>query len=210
MARLLIATLAAALLLGIAAVPVAAHGRYKSSLPKKGEVLSTAPRSVEIVFSQQLQKVAGTYGIDVTDAAGASLTADDALLDEADRSRMAVALEPGRGPGRYVVRWHNVSDDDSDPAEGAFAFYVGTEPTPADLDADRELARVGSDPLSGAAPPRSEEVTPTPVATVAAVETPVLQDDDGADNGLLIGGIAIAAVIVAVVGAVIVLARRRA
>jgi methionine-rich copper-binding protein CopC len=199
MARLLIATLAAVLVLGAAPLSVAAHGRYKSSLPKKGEVLAAAPASVEIVFSQQLQKVAGTYGIDVTDAAGASVTADNALLDEADRSRMTVALEPDLEPGRYVVRWHNISDDDSDPAEGAFAFYVGAEPTPADLEADRELAKVGS-----------EEATPTPVATIPTPDGTDPPDDDGGDNGLLIGGIAIAAVIVAVGGAVIVLARRRA
>ena len=196
MTKLLIATLAAALCLGLAAIPVSAHGRYKSSMPKKGEVLAAPPTSVEIVFTQQLQKVAGTYGIEVTDTEGASVTPNRALLDEADRSRMTVALNPDLEPGRYVVRWHNISDEDADPAEGAFAFYVGVEPTPPDLDADRALAKVGS-----------EGATPTTVATIAAVETPMSQDDDG-DSAMLIGGVAIAAVIVAVIGAAVVVRRR--
>ena len=196
--RLMAVALTVGFLLLQTTAPAAAHGRYKSSIPKKSEVLSAAPASVEIVFSQQLQKVAGTYGIEVTDTSGASVTAAGAVLDEADRSRMTVALAPGLAQGRYVVRWRNVSDEDADPAEGAFAFYVGAEPTRADVDADRALANVGR-----------EDVTPAAAPTMASPGGDDSGDDDDDTTRFFIGGAVLAAAIASVVG-VIVVRRRRA
>jgi methionine-rich copper-binding protein CopC len=161
------AMLAAAAVLAatlMAAAPVFAHARYKSSTPGTGQVLAASPARVEITFTQQIQKVSGTYGIDVTRGGGAAVTAGPDVVDESDRTKLSVPLQGGLPPGRYVVHWKNVSDDDGDPAEGAFSFYVNTQPTAADLADDKRLEQIGAEAEAPAA-------TGTPATTATAAAT---------------------------------------
>ena len=156
-----------------AASPVFAHARYKSSTPGSGEVVATAPSRVDITFSQQIQKVAGTYGIDIAHDRGASVTTGAATIDEADRSKLSVLLQPSLSPGRYVVNWKNVSDGDGDPATGAFSFYVGKQPNANDLENDKQLASVGVEAETPAAESSPTAATPRPATTsVAGTQSP--------------------------------------
>jgi methionine-rich copper-binding protein CopC len=193
-----------------------AHAAYKSSTPAKGEVLSASPAQVSIAFTQEVQKVTGTFGIDVADAGGASMTPGDASLDDGDRSTMTVALNPNLGPGRYVVRWKNVSDVDGEAAEGAFSFYVETRPSVEDLAADQGLTEIGAEeeppgPTSGTSTPSGAATEPPPPST--AVAPPTADGDGGGDGGnsslLITAGVIIAAIALGFAGARL-LKRRRA
>ena len=160
----------------LAAAPVLAHARYKSSTPGKGEVLAASPARVEITFTQQLQKISGTYGIEVNRDRGAAVTSGPAVLDETDRSKLSVPLQADLQPGRYVVHWKNVSDADGDPATGALSFYVNKQPNAVDLQNDKQLEQIGFEPETPAAGTTPAGATPaatTPAGTTpAAGETP--------------------------------------
>ena len=165
---LLVAVVAAAAAISNAA-PALAHAGYKSSTPGKGEVLAASPARVEITFTQQLQKISGTYGIEVNRDRGAAVTSGPAVLDETDRSKLSVPLQADLQPGRYVVNWKNISDADGDPKEGAFSFYVNKQPNAVNLENDRQLELIGAEPETPAAgrTPAGGE-TPTSGATASA------------------------------------------
>jgi methionine-rich copper-binding protein CopC len=201
----LAALLGAAALLAVSVAPpgrALAHARYESSTPGKGEVLQTSPSTVSITFSQDVQKITGTYGIDVTANGMANVTAAPATLSDEDRSIMTVPLQPALAAGRYVVEWTNVSDEDGDPAEGAFAFYVGREPTAPELAADEELAEIGGEEATPTASPGATE-TEVVGTSVAATPAPTdTDDDDDGDSGAVVFAVVVgAAALVAAGGA---------
>jgi methionine-rich copper-binding protein CopC len=193
---------------------VSAHARYKSSTPGKGEVLSASPARVEVMFTQEIQKVSGTYSIEANKDRGASVTAGTAVVDESDRHKLSVALQPNLAPGRYVVMWKNTSDEDGDPADGAFSFYVNAQPNAVDLENDKQLESVGAEEetpgtesasasASTGTPPSTAVATPRPAASVSPVATATpTSSDSGGGNGATIAIIAVVVVaIVAVAGA---------
>jgi methionine-rich copper-binding protein CopC len=159
-----IALLAACGAVVLLAQTASAHARYERSSPGKGEVLTSPPASVEITFTQEIQKIAGTYGIEVNKDRGPDATAGPAVVDDNDRRKLSVRLQPGLSPGRYVVRWKNVSDADGDPAEGAFSFYIGQGPNAVDLENDRQLEQIGAEEET----PQATGTSATAAATSAA------------------------------------------
>jgi methionine-rich copper-binding protein CopC len=199
-----------------------AHANYKSSVPAKGEVVTASPSQVEIIFTQDMQKVAGSYDIQVERDRGSSVNAGPAVIDESNRARMTVPLKPNLTPGRYVVHWKNVSDEDGDPNEGAFSFYVNAQPNAVDLANDKQLESVGAEVETPGATTTSTAATAT-TATTAASGTPagiaplptptssVTPSSGGGTNKavyIVIGALAVA--VVGAVGAWWVFARRPA
>ena len=200
------------------AATASAHARPKSSTPAKGEVVSASPPRVDIFFTQAIQKIAGTYGIEVERDRGGSAAEGRAVIDEGDRTHMSVALQPGLKPGRYVVRWMNVSDDDGDPAEGAFSFYVQTQPNAVDRENDAQIEQIGAEgetPAAGAtaAPSAGAASTPRGVATGSAASatrpastasapttSPDASEDEGGGTLLYIVGAGIAVAAIAALG----------
>ena len=190
---------------------VSAHAGYKSSTPARGEVVATSPANVEITFTQDIRKVAGAYGIDVANESGASVVSGPAVISEADRSQLSVPLRPSLPPGRYVVRWNNTSDDDGDPKEGAFSFYVGTQPTAADLQRDQALLAIGAEDETTPAATKSSAVGATPTVGAAStatgtsartsVSTPVAvapaKNDRGSNTPFIIAIVVIVAIVIA-------------
>ncbi len=209
---LFVAAVAVMVAVALHAATASAHARPKSSTPAKGEVLAASPPRVDIYFTQAVQKIAGTYGIEVERDRGGSVAAGTAVIDEGDRTHMSVALQPGLKPGRYVVRWRNVSDDDGDPAEGAFSFYVQTQPNAVDRENDAQIEQIGAEgetPASDATAAASTSVTGSPAAattrpaSTAAAPTPApsaSSEDDGDSNMLYIVGAGIAVVVLAGLG----------
>ncbi len=171
---LTLATAAAAALL--AASSVFAHARYKSSTPGTGEVLTTSPARVDIAFSQEIQKISGSYGIEVTRDRGAAVTNGPAVVDGSDRTKLSVPLQPDLAPGRYVVNWTNTSDADGDPIEGAFSFYVNTQPNTVDLANDAQLAQIGFEEVTTAAgtPSAVRTDAAAPAATAGGTQSPAI------------------------------------
>lgn len=189
--------LALAGLLAAAMLPPArdvhAHANYESSTPAKGEVLATSPEQVSITFTQDVQRITGTFGIEVTGPVG-SATGGEADLNDDDRSIMTVRLTSNLPPGRYVVEWKNVSDTDGDSAEGAFAFYVGVQPTTEDLAADAALEEVGQEETPT---PAAGSRTPGATPPTSSTATPPANDDDGDGNSGTVVAVIVAIVAVA-------------
>jgi methionine-rich copper-binding protein CopC len=110
-----------------------AHARYISSTPADGETVTESPAQVEAVFNEELARSGGLPTMVVVNESG-DVISDEAVLNDSDRTRMAIDLPPSLPEGRYTVIWHNVSDDDGDEAQGAFFFSVGgapSQPTPS-------------------------------------------------------------------------------
>jgi hypothetical protein len=192
----------------VAAVSTAsAHAHSKSSTPAKGEVLAAAPSQVTIVFTEAIQKVAGAYGIAVENAGGASVATGPAAINEGDRTQMSAPLQSGLAAGRYVVRWTNVSDDDNDPAEGAFSFYIQKQPGADDLANDRQLESIGAEPETTASAETpaaggtaSSTTSAAPTRTSATPAAASKSGDGGNGNTafyVVVGVIAAAAVLAA-------------
>jgi methionine-rich copper-binding protein CopC len=212
----------------VAAPAALAHARYKSSTPGKGEAITASPAPVEIVFTQEIQKIAGGYSIEVVKDRGLDVTAGPAVVNDSDRTRLSVPLQPNLAAGRYVVNWTNVSDDDGDPATGAFSFYLNYTPNAVDLNNDAQLEKIGFEeeetPGADATPGttsaatttgQTAAATPAPAATAAtspaATSTPPSSDDDDDSNRTqyIIAAIAIGIVFVIALGGWQAMTRRR-
>lgn len=181
------------------AAPVLAHAALKGSSPAKGAQVPLSPARVEIAFTNGIQTAAGTYDILVNKDRGSSVTAGPAVVDATDPSRLSVPLKPGLAPGRYVVNWKNVADEDGESGEGAFSFYVGDyTPTTIDLANDAQLELVGAEkdetpgtsdtPLSSEDTPaagRTAATTPAAVATVTVTSGAETGDGDSGNSNVI-------------------------
>jgi methionine-rich copper-binding protein CopC len=156
----------AAVAIVFTASPAFAHARYKSSTPGTGEVLTASPARVDITFTEQIQQVSA-YSIEVNRDRGASVTSGPAAVDDADRTKLSISLQAGLAPGRYVVSWTNVSEDDGDPVNGGFSFYISTEANAVDLANDKQLAALGFEDVTVTAAAGGAN-TPSPGGTSAA------------------------------------------
>ena len=146
------------------------HAHPETLTPAKGAVVQTAPAKVDIVFVEEIQKTAGSYGITVELDGGGSVTSGAATIDPANAAHLSIALQANLTAGRYVVNWHNVSSVDGDPAEGAYSFYVQTQPTTADLAKDADLAMIGQEAMGTptAMPMAPTVIAPAPATSPAA------------------------------------------
>ena len=206
------------------ASPTAAHADYASSTPGRGEQLAVAPPEVEITFTQQIQKITGTYDIAVNKDRGLSATSGPAVVNDADRTKMSVPLQPNLGSGRYVVNWKNLSDGDGDPKEGAFSFYLNYVPTAVDLANDAELEQIGNEgeePVAGAtdvaetpvgATPEPSVAVNTPSSEASPAGTPASEngadDSDSGSNAMIIVAVVIIVAGAAAGGALLYVRRR--
>jgi copper transport protein len=123
LARLLLvaAALVGTLLAG--AAPASAHAALTGSDPKDGAVVATAPKEVNLTFSEQVAMSADS--IRVLDPAGRRVDTGEIIdLCSGAVVRYGVALRAGLPDGTYTVAWQTVSAD-SHPIAGAFTFSVG-------------------------------------------------------------------------------------
>ncbi|MGJ7415791.1 copper resistance CopC/CopD family protein [Streptomyces cinereoruber] len=136
LARLLI--LAAALLgtLLAGAAPASAHAALTGSDPKDGAVVATAPKEVNLTFSEQVAMSADS--IRVLDPAGRRAdTGEIRDLCSGSIVRYGVELRAGLPDGTYTVAWQTVSAD-SHPIAGAFTFSIGAPSATSVALPDRE------------------------------------------------------------------------
>lgn len=206
--QLIVVVLASALLAVLTSLGSAgAHARLKESTPAVGEVLEVSPAEVSITFTNDIQRIAESYGIDVTNEAGLAVTAGSAVIDDSDRSLMTVPLQPSLAAGRYVVMYRNVSDADGDPFEAGFAFYVGVEPTAEQLAEDAllsppETAATQTFEAGNPSSPTASSETQTPAVNIStpAPEPTSAAPSDGDDGG---GGVSPTVIFVIAVGAAV-------
>ncbi|MGH2531204.1 MAG: copper resistance protein CopC [Thermomicrobiales bacterium] len=109
-----------------AAVPASAsaHAQLDTSDPSANAILPTAPSQVVMGFTERLEHTrtnARLFGQDGQEVAGAT-----SRPGEGPRA-LILDLPPGLSNGTYSVVWQTLSIDDGHPAQGYFAFTVGTE-----------------------------------------------------------------------------------
>src|SRR6266487_2176031 len=117
-----------------------AHARYDHSTPSPGQVVSTSPPLVDIFTAQDMRRTPGADEITVTGPNNERVDTGNSVVDDANRRHLSVGLKPNLPPGRYVVSFKTLSDEDGEADQGQFAFYVGAPPTNDQKAADAKLA----------------------------------------------------------------------
>ncbi|WP_329118331.1 copper resistance CopC/CopD family protein [Streptomyces sp. NBC_01353] len=121
--RLLLVTAALLGTLLAGAAPASAHAALTGSDPKDGAVVATAPKDVNLTFSEQVAM--STDSIRVLDPAGKRVdTGEIRDLCSGSIVKYGVGLRSGLPEGTYTVAWQTVSAD-SHPIAGAFTFSIG-------------------------------------------------------------------------------------
>jgi copper transport protein len=124
LARLLLVTAALLGTLLAGAAPASAHAALTGSDPKDGAVVATAPKDVNLTFSEQVAMSADS--IRVLDPAGKRVdTGEIRDLCSGSIVKYGVGLRSGLPEGTYTVAWQTVSAD-SHPIAGAFTFSIGS------------------------------------------------------------------------------------
>ncbi|HET8524908.1 MAG TPA: copper resistance protein CopC, partial [Thermomicrobiales bacterium] len=101
-----------------------AHAEYDHSDPPANAVLPVSPGQVSIWFTERLERSGTTaqlYDQDGKQVPGVTTAPGDGP------KAMIVKLPPNLPNGTYSVVWETLSADDGHPAQGYFAFTVGTE-----------------------------------------------------------------------------------
>jgi copper resistance protein C len=110
--------LAGAVTLGAPAVQ--AHAFLDHASPAVGSTLPTAPETVTMWFTQELEPAFTTAT--VTDASGNTVDTGPAQVDPKDPTELQVALKK-LSPGTYTVSWHALSVD-THTTTGHFTFEI--------------------------------------------------------------------------------------
>jgi methionine-rich copper-binding protein CopC len=103
-----------------------AHAKLlRSSPPDKGE-LATAPKQIELWFSELLDDKFNSIEVyssaELSAKTHTALTEGEAKVDPKDRTHLTVTLK-GLAPGEYTVDWRVLSMD-GHSAPGRFSFKV--------------------------------------------------------------------------------------
>ncbi|PKZ40920.1 copper resistance protein CopC [Kytococcus schroeteri] len=196
----------ATLALCLTAAPASAHDVLEGSEPAAGETLSSAPESLDLTYSDTIQKVGAK--VSVTDQDG-QVVAEGA--PQIDGPTASMELPGDLGEGTYTATWRVVSSD-GHPISGTTEFTVGTG-------GGSSAAPSGSAaPTGGASEAPSSGETPTEAApsgdTTTSPEAGATQDDGAPEEGGQDGpgtalwvGLGVAALVL--VGGGLALARRR-
>jgi methionine-rich copper-binding protein CopC len=115
------------LVLGVASAlaaprPAQAHANYFKSDPSPGAELFYVPTEVRVWFSEGV--VAKDSWVRALDSSGTTVGGGESRVDPSDATLIVLPVAPA-GAGRYTVKWHTVSADDGDEAEGSFDFTIG-------------------------------------------------------------------------------------
>ena len=97
-----------------------AHAFLDHASPAVGSTVPTAPETVTMWFTQQLEPAFTTAT--VTDASGNTVDAGPAQVDPKDPTELRVPLKK-LPPGTYTVTWHALSVD-THTTTGHFTFTV--------------------------------------------------------------------------------------
>jgi methionine-rich copper-binding protein CopC len=111
---------AAVLAVAFGAPTVQAHAFLDHASPAVGSTVPTAPETVTMWFTQELEPAFTTAT--VTDASGNTVDTGPAKVDPKDPTELRVALKK-LSPGTYTVSWHALSVD-THTTTGHFTFEI--------------------------------------------------------------------------------------
>jgi copper resistance protein C len=118
--RMIVAAAVLAGAVALAAPTVQAHAFLDHASPAVGSTVPTAPETVTMWFTQELEPAFTTAT--VTDASGNIVDAGAAQVDPKDPTELRVALKK-LSPGTYTVSWHALSVD-THTTTGHFTFEI--------------------------------------------------------------------------------------
>lgn len=121
----------------VAAQPGAAV--YDHSTPAPEAVLQTSPARIDIWTKFPTVTDTSLTQMIVTDPNARHVEADAATVDPTNHQHFWVDVQPNLPPGRYLVWFKTEGVQNFDRDGGEYAFYVGVQPTAADLKADKLL-----------------------------------------------------------------------
>ncbi|MFE6282980.1 copper resistance CopC/CopD family protein [Streptomyces sp. NPDC057877] len=108
------------------AAPASAHAALSDTGPRDGTVLRSAPRHLDLTFTESVGLLDGS--VRMLDPDGSRVRLAEPSHGPGGARTVRVDLPRGLGKGTYTVAWRVVSAD-SHPVSGAFTFSVG-ERTP--------------------------------------------------------------------------------
>jgi methionine-rich copper-binding protein CopC len=100
---------------------VFAHAHLKTADPAPDAQAATAPHSLRLVFSEQIEPKFSK--LTLQDGAGHAVATGPLALDPADAKAVIVPLKDTLKAGTYQVNWHAVSVDTHKSA-GSYRFTV--------------------------------------------------------------------------------------
>jgi copper resistance protein C len=118
--RMIVAAAVLAGVVTLGAATVQAHAFLDHATPAVGSTVPTAPQTVDMWFTQQLEPAFTTAT--VTDASGSTVDSGPAQVDPNDQTELRVPLKK-LSPGTYTVSWHALSVD-THTTTGHFTFTV--------------------------------------------------------------------------------------
>ena len=152
----------------------AAHAAYEESEPQFASVLDASPERILLRFSQELFRREGANTITLTNVeSGGLIPLGQVEISNADRHVMSAPVLQSLPHGRYEASWTNLSAEDGDADSGIYPFYVGRQPSEAEVAHDRETAAAllivypGDQPSPAEAETTATTVTATVVRSVS-------------------------------------------
>lgn len=118
--RMIVAAVVLAAAVTLGAPTVQAHAFLDHASPAVGSTVPTAPETVTMWFTQELEPAFTTAT--VTDASGNTVDTGPAQVDPKDPTELRVALKK-LSPGAYTVSWHALSVD-THTTTGHFTFEI--------------------------------------------------------------------------------------
>ena len=118
--RMIVAAAVLAVAVTREAATVHAHAFLDHASPAVGSTVPTAPETVTMWFTQELEPAFTTAT--VTDASGNTVDTGPAKVDPKDPTELRVALKK-LSPGTYTVSWHALSVD-THTTTGHFTFEI--------------------------------------------------------------------------------------
>jgi copper resistance protein C len=101
--------------------PVLAHAQLVSETPAANAVLTSAPTSLTLKFSEAVELK--FTGVAITGADKSAVATDAASLDPKDASTFIVPLKGTLASGKYLVQWHALARD-GHKTNGSFSFTI--------------------------------------------------------------------------------------
>src|SRR5262245_17813866 len=105
-----------------------AHAKFVSANPGPAAILTTAPSTVTITFTEDLDQSGSD--IVVLDQEGKTVSVGKGQVDKANPKKLTVQMH-GNDSEAYSVIWRTKSLDDGDAFTGAYGFTVSKDATPS-------------------------------------------------------------------------------
>ena len=97
-----------------------AHAHLTTATPPVGSTVRTVPTEIAITYSEDVEPKFSA--IEVQDASGHRVDADDVHTAQGNAKRLIVGLKP-LAPGTYKVIWH-VTSTDTHKTDGSYSFTI--------------------------------------------------------------------------------------